>query len=428
MHIILLSGGSGKRLWPLSNEVRSKQFLKVLKNPQGESESMVQRVYRQIHEAELSATVTIASSCTQEESLRMQLGDEVNLVLEPERRDTFPAIALACTYLALEKKVTLDEVVVVLPVDVYAELDYFKTLKEMEKVVLSGDAEIALMGIEPTHPSEKFGYILPGVQKSSLVHSVKGFEEKPTITRATHLLEQGAYWNGGVFAFKLGYLVNNKDILPPFQSYSERYATYGLMKKTSFDYEVVSRCNSLAMVSYKGAWKDLGSWNVLTSVLESPSLGNSLIKEDQGNTHVINQLDIPVLALGTKNLVIAASYDGILVADLDHSSTLKEHAESLTKAPRYEEFLWGTSQVVDVPSGSKSRIRRLMISPNSQTKPLVNTQLLLHLVVIQGEGSVEIDSEINKIHKGEVVTISKGVTYSLISETELILLEVPIAD
>ncbi len=193
MQVLLLSGGSGKRLWPLSNEVRSKQFLKVLKNPEGQSESMVQRVYRQIREAGITSPITIATNDTQEESLLMQLGSSINLVLEPERRDTFPAIALACTYLYLEKKLSLDEVIVVLPVDVYADLSYFTTLLEMERVVQQGEAQIALMGIHPDSPSEKYGYILPGLKKRENVYDVQGFSEKPEYSRAERLVKEGAF-------------------------------------------------------------------------------------------------------------------------------------------------------------------------------------------------------------------------------------------
>ncbi len=429
MQVLLLSGGSGKRLWPLSNDVRSKQFLKVLKNPLGESESMVQRVYRQIHEAGITSPITIATNSSQEESLLMQLGPDINLVLEPERRDTFPAIALACTYLALEKKVPLDEVIVVLPVDVYADTAYFSTLLEMERVVKRKEAEIVLMGITPDHPSEKYGYILPGSKRRDNVFLVQGFSEKPNSVRASELLREGAFWNGGVFAFSLGYVLNNEEFLPPCDLYQERYDSYGQLKKTSFDYEVVERCRSIAMIPYSGAWKDLGSWNVLTSVLENKVSGNGIIADEMGDTHIINDLDIPILALGTQNLIISANYDGILVADLDHCGTLKQHAQELSKTPRYEEFLWGSTQVIDkptLPNGEECHIRRLMISFNNHTKPLVNDESLLLWTVLSGKGEVVIGPERKKIGKGDVLTISKGVVHQAFAETDLVILEVPI--
>lgn len=135
MQIVLLSGGSGKRLWPLSNDVRSKQFLKVVKDESGETESMVQRVYRQIVAANLAAEITIATSITQVESLRSQLGDIVSIVVEPERRNTFPAIALASAYLYYKKKCSPDETAIVLPVDPYVDDGYFQLLEELDKAV-----------------------------------------------------------------------------------------------------------------------------------------------------------------------------------------------------------------------------------------------------------------------------------------------------
>jgi mannose-1-phosphate guanylyltransferase len=428
MQVLLLSGGSGKRLWPLSNEVRSKQFLKVLKNPEGQSESMVQRVYRQIREAGITSPITIATNDTQEESLLMQLGSSINLVLEPERRDTFPAIALACTYLYLEKKLSLDEVIVVLPVDVYADLSYFTTLLEMERVVQQGEAQIALMGIHPDSPSEKYGYILPGLKKRENVYDVQGFSEKPDYSRAERLVKEGAFWNGGVFAFSLGYIINNESILPPCSSYKERYDMYGTLKKTSFDYEVVEKCSSLAMVPYSGAWKDLGSWSVLTGVLEDACVGAGIISEDQGNTHVFNELDIPVLALGTKNLIVSASYDGILVADLDHCNNLKQHAQELSKTPRYTEYLWGSSQVVDnpiLPDGYACPIRRLQVNSGTHTEILMNPDVKMLWIVLSGTGKVLVDDKAILVESGDMISIPKGVAHQAFSTTDLVLLEVP---
>ena len=176
MHIILLSGGSGKRLWPLSNDIRSKQFIKIFKTADG-YESMVQRVYRQITEVDRDATVTIATSKAQVSSIHNQLGDAVGVCVEPCRRDTFPAIALATAYLHDVKGVGLEEPVVVCPVDPYVNNDYFEALKKLSDLAAQGNANLSLMGIEPTYPSEKYGYIIPETADS--VSKVKTFKEKP---------------------------------------------------------------------------------------------------------------------------------------------------------------------------------------------------------------------------------------------------------
>lgn len=134
MNIVLLSGGSGKRLWPLSNDIRSKQFIKIFKTEEGSYESMVQRVYRQIRKVDADATVTIATSKTQVSAIHNQLGEQVGISIEPCRRDTFPAIALATAYLHDIQGVSLEESVVVCPVDPYVNDDYFAALKELGRL------------------------------------------------------------------------------------------------------------------------------------------------------------------------------------------------------------------------------------------------------------------------------------------------------
>ena len=202
MNIILLSGGSGKRLWPLSNDIRSKQFIKLFKDEAGEYESMVQRVYRQISSVDEEARVTIATSKAQVSAIHNQLGDGVGISVEPCRRDTFPAIALATAYLHDVQGVPREEAVVVCPVDPYVEREYFEALKDLGEQAAKGEANLVLMGIEPTYPSEKYGYIIP--RNKNTVSEVATFKEKPDRETAKTYIAQGALWNGGVFAYKLG--------------------------------------------------------------------------------------------------------------------------------------------------------------------------------------------------------------------------------
>ena len=173
MNIILLSGGSGKRLWPLSNDIRSKQFIKIFRKENGEYESMVQRVYRQIKAVDRDATVTVATSKSQVSALHNQLGGGVSICVEPYRRDTFPAIALAAAYIVDVMHADPSESVVVCPVDPYVEDSYFEALKALSVQADRGEANLVLMGIEPTYPSEKYGYIIP--ESASAVARVKTF-------------------------------------------------------------------------------------------------------------------------------------------------------------------------------------------------------------------------------------------------------------
>lgn len=264
MKIVLLSGGSGKRLWPLSNDIRSKQFLKVVKNGDGEPESMLQRVFRQLGAAGLYADVTVATGATQVEAIRGQLGERVSVVVEPGRRDTFPAIALSAAYLYFGKGCAADETVIVLPVDPYVGDGYFRMLKCMDAAVQDGAADIVLMGVKPTYPSEKYGYIIPekeGVGPGDVtaesdvrrggcpdaaggrILPVAKFKEKPDARTAQELIGRGGFWNCGVFAFKLSYLMDIVRAAVACDCYADVERQYEAFERTSFDYAVVEKAD-----------------------------------------------------------------------------------------------------------------------------------------------------------------------------------------
>lgn len=171
---------------------------------------MVQRVVRQVREADLTDNITLATNASQLDIIINQLGESVSVVTEPERRDTFPAIALAASYLKLAKNSPDDEVVVIMPCDPFTEAGYFETIGKMAVCVESNVADLVLMGITPTYPSEKYGYVVLETDSRNAEGSMKvrQFTEKPNVERAKQLLSIGALWNGGVFAFKLGYMMD----------------------------------------------------------------------------------------------------------------------------------------------------------------------------------------------------------------------------
>ena len=217
MNIVLLSGGSGKRLWPLSNDIRSKQFIKIFKNADGSHNSMLQRVYEQIKSVDSEATITIATSKSQVSSISNQLADNVSISVEPCRRDTFPAIALAACYLHDVLHVPANEVVVVSPIDPYVDNSYFAAFEKLAELAQQPENNLVLMGIEPTYPSEKYGYIIP--EGKEAISIVSMFKEKPDAKTAEEYIKQGALWNGGVFAFKLQYLLDKAHELIEFDDY-----------------------------------------------------------------------------------------------------------------------------------------------------------------------------------------------------------------
>ena len=416
MNIVLLSGGSGKRLWPLSNDVRSKQFIKIFRNGEG-YESMVQRVYRQIRAVDPEAMVTIATSKSQVSVIHNQLGSEVGISVEPCRRDTFPAIALATAYLHEKMGIASDEAVVICPVDPYVEEGYFQCLQDMYETARSGKENLVLMGIEPDGPSEKYGYIKPEAGGGF------AFTEKPTEEKAREYIAAGALWNGGVFAYRLKYVMEKSRELLGTTEYQELYDHYAELKKISFDYAVVEQEKSIAVLRYRGVWKDIGTWNTLAETMEEPTVGNAVIGDRCENVHIVNEMDIPVLAMGMKDTIIAASPGGILVASEETADRIKPYAENISKQIMFAEKSWGNYLVIDAEDCS--------LTIKVTLKPMQRMNYHSHerrdevWTIIAGSGKAVIDEEETAVIPGDVIRMNAGQKHTIIAgEQGLQLIEV----
>lgn len=420
MNIVLLSGGSGKRLWPLSNDVRSKQFIKIFKKEDGTYESMVQRIHRQIKSVDADATVTIATSKTQVSSIYNQLGDSVGISVEPCRRDTFPAIALATAYLVDVQGVDPNESVVVCPVDPYVEDDYFKALKGLAQQADKGEANLVLMGIEPTYPSEKYGYIIP--ESAEQTATVKTFKEKPSVEVAKEYISQGALWNGGVFAYKLKYVLDKAHELIDFTDYYDLFDKYETLTKISFDYAVVEKENKIQVMRYAGEWRDLGTWNTLTEAMEETVIGKGILNEKCEGVHIINEMDIPILAMGLRDVVISASPEGILVSDKEQSSYIKPFVDDIDQQIMFAEKSWGSFRVLDVEDESMTIKVTLNAGHSMNYHSHKNRDEVW--VVISGQGRTVVDGMEQNVTVGDVITMSAGCRHTIFADTEIKLMEV----
>lgn len=422
MNIILLSGGSGQRLWPLSNDIRSKQFIKIFHKDDGELESMVQRVYRQIMEIDPNATITVATSKSQVSALNNQLGEEIGISVEPCRRDTFPAIALAAAYLKDVRNIGEDEAVVVCPVDPYVDKEYFKTVEELGDYALKSDANLVLMGIEPTYPSEKYGYIIP--ESGDNVSRVSMFKEKPNVENAKKFISEGALWNGGVFAFKLGYVLNRAHELIDFTDYNDLFNKYDTLNKISFDYAVVEHEPVIEVMRYNGTWKDLGTWNTLTEAMDSTNVGEAILNDTCDNVHVVNELNMPVLCMGLKDVVVSASPEGILVSDKEQSSYIKPYVESLDHTVMFAEKSWGSFRVIDVSDDSLTI--KVKLNPGHSMNYHSHEYRDEVWTVISGNGRAVIDGKEQAITVGDVIKMPAGCKHTVIADDALSMIEVQI--
>ena len=381
---------------------------------------MVQRVFRQIRRADPEAAVTIATSRTQVSAIRNQLGENIGISVEPCRRDTFPAIALVTAYLTDVQGVDPEETVVVCPVDPYVQDDYFEALKDLSLQAQKGEANLVLMGIEPTYPSEKYGYIIPKTQEKTA--EVATFKEKPTAAVAQEYIRQGALWNGGVFAYKLKYVLQKAHELVDFSDYQDLYAKYDTLTKISFDYAVVEKEEKIQVMRFGGQWKDLGTWNTLTEAMEGSAVGDAILNETCSNVHIINELKVPVLAMGLHDVVISASPEGILVSDKEQSSYIKPFVDQIDQQVMFAEKSWGSFRVLDVEA--ESLTIKVTLNPGHSMNYHSHRNRDEVWVVTSGVGHTIVDGMLQKVRPGDVITMEAGCRHTVVAESELKLVEV----
>ena len=314
----------------------------------------------------------------------------------------------------------MEEAVVVCPVDPYVDESYFKALKSLGDLAADGEANLVLMGIEPTYPSEKYGYIIP--RSKEQVSPVDTFKEKPDVETAKDYISKGALWNGGVFAYKLGYVLKRAHELIDFTDYYDLFNKYDTLTKISFDYAVVEKEDDIAVMRFAGEWKDLGTWNTLTEAMEEPVIGKGIMDETCENVHVINELDLPLLCMGLKDVVVSASPDGILVSDKNQSSYIKPYVDNIEGQIMYAEKSWGSYRVMDVED--ESMTIKVTLKAGHQMNYHSHEHRNEMWTIISGEGRTIVDGMEQSVSAGDVITMQAGCKHTIIAVTELKLIEV----
>lgn len=415
LKLVLLSGGSGKRLWPMSNDIRSKQFLRVLPREASDPESMLQRVWRQLEQTGIQRDTFVCASRAQTEVIKAQIG-QVHVIEEPSRRDTFAAIALSVLYLMDQAQVDADEPIAICPVDHYVEDHYFQDIQKLSEVLLASNAELALMGVEPTVPTNKFGYIVPeGSQRDGALLHVQRFVEKPDVPVAEQLIRDGALWNCGVFCFRAGTLRDYLKARGLPTRFVDAEESFDAFPKRSFDYEFVERAKHIVVHPYRGTWNDLGTWSALADHMAATSIGAAIDYQCE-NTHVVNELGIPVVTMGLKDAVVVATPDGILAADKTLSSFLKDVVSPLQNRPMFEERSWGTYRVLDyqkLSDGTEVLTKSITLQPGkyiSYQQHLLRSEIW---TVIEGCGEVILGNERFDVAQGDVVRVDAEAWHSI---------------
>lgn len=439
MKIVLLSGGSGKRLWPLSNSVMSKQFLEILPTNDGKKESMVQRVCRQIRKYNKEKIFVVAPEF-QKDLIQQQLGDDVEFVSEPYRRGTYNAIQLACSriiknispdkfikgpqidlsnaYKAIDAESViqdneytycrcLNEQVCVIPIDIFVEDDFFNILDDIEKSIKTSSKMITLVGIKPTYPSTNYGYIVPDKAKYL-------FFEKPNKEKAQEYINLGGLWNAGIFGFSL----------EMYRYLEEDFVRHHYVNRPdiSFDCAVCEKTDSISVVEYNGEWKDIGTWSTLSEEIDSYQ--GIISQENCTNTTIINTLNKPLIALGLDNAVVAVTHDGIIVSNKDESYKVKNYVKD--SKPFFEKRRWGEYYILDYGDGFLTK--RLKINAGKSISYQVHNHRKEVWTIVSGEGILTINDLQRCVRSGDTIVIDIGEKHKLSATSDITFIETQLGD
>lgn len=391
MKIVLLSGGSGDRLWPLSNAIMSKQFLKVLDN----NESMLQRTFRQICLYYSIDDIYISAPKEQVELILTQIPINNNhIIIEPSRKGTYASIRLASAYLR-----ECDNICVI-PVDSYVEDDFFSILKQIPH-----NDKITLIGIEPTYPSMEYGYIVPNGKEFT-------FKEKPDKQLAEKYISKGALWNAGIFSFSTNIFHDD---------YLKLLDNYDVLENTSFDYAVLEKETDFNVIKYSGTWKDLGTWDTFSDEIHTEN--KNIIMNNCTNTSIINHLDKHVIVSGINDSIVILAEDGVLISTKEDTKHLKQFVPH--NRPFYEEKRWGEYRVIK--KGDNYLVKELLLLPNNEISYQSHNHRRESWTIVEGNGTMIIDDKKYLINVGDVVNIAENQKHKVIAgENGLKIIEVQI--
>lgn len=427
MKIVLLSGGSGKRLWPLSNEIRSKVFLKLLPIDGGGQESMMQRICRQLDEAGLLRSAFIVAHEDQVGIVQRHAGERIPIIREPHKKGTFTAVMLAVSYLHSVLRTDPEETLVFLPVDAFVETDFFRLLLQFPDVLTQSRANLALVGVSPSAPSNQYGYIVPHRSKQRAYATVAEFVEKPDARLAARLIERNALWNCGVFGFALKHMVAYANRLGLPTRFENLLQLYGDLPERSFDTEVAEKTKHAVVIPYRGMWRDLGTWETLTKQMRGRIVGPGSITGHSADTHLVNELPCPVQVIDVSGVVVAASPDGILVANKQSADLIKDQLRFSCNKPMQEEQQWGSSRILDRTSafqGKKATTRKLHLLPGKHTSYQRHQNRSKLWIVLSGSGWYVLEDKLHPVQTGGFVQIPAMAKHALMADTPMALIEI----
>lgn len=429
---LIMCGGAGTRLWPSSREGRPKQFLPLF-GPRSTFQDTVIRV----SDVGLFDRPIVITSAAYRFMVREQLAEiglDADILLEPARRDSGPAIAAGAAFAQTRDE---DAVVLALAADhVVRDVPAFVAACRAGLVVADA-GHIVTFGVQPERPATEYGYISPGQSLSDKVKSVAKFVEKPDLKTATDYIEAGYLWNSGNFMFRAGMLLDeyrgvDADSVETITSAVAKAGrdlgfftldadAFGKAKSISVDYAVMEKTTKAAVVPVSCGWSDVGSWLAVWELSDKDAQGNAAqgvaVFEDSRNCNVAS--DGPVVALeGVDDLVVVATHDAVLVSRQKDANGLKRLVAKLKiTAPQVtEDHLkvhrpWGSVQALE--DGERYQVKRLVVKAGERLSLQMHHHRSEHWIVVRGSAKVTINDLIKTVHENESIYIPLGATHRL---------------
>jgi mannose-1-phosphate guanylyltransferase/mannose-6-phosphate isomerase len=436
---VILSGGSGTRLWPLSRSAYPKQFLSLI-----DKDSLFQKTLQRI--TPIPEIMPALIVCNEEhrfmvaEQLRQKSMISSGIMLEPAGRNTAPAIACAAFHAMKQHQEAL---LLVMPSD-HVIADNLSYIKAMEKGVQAAESgKLATFGIVPSKPETGYGYILKGPQAALReVFSVEEFVEKPNLETAQSYLASGEYlWNSGMFAFRADIYLKELEKYRPdiYQAASEAYTkcvtdmdflrldeeAFLACPSDSIDYAVMEKTDRSVVVPMDVGWSDIGSWSALSEVSTpgagSDSEGNvflgDVFSKDVTNSYIRSENRM-IAGIGLTNLIVVETADAVLVADKSHAQDVKEIVERLKASGRYEHHThvrvyrpWGRYETVD--ESTRFKVKRIVVNPGASLSLQKHHHRAEHWVVVKGTAKITKGDEVLLLTEDQSIYIPLGTRHRL---------------
>lgn len=428
MKAVILAGGSGTRLWPVSRYGLPKQFIKL----NGGKSLLVQTVERLAAAVPLHDIFVITNNDyrfhVQADLRSVSPEIENNVILEPVGRNTAPAIALVMKYCQEKLKCGKDEVIFICPSDHIIEPveKFARYAKQAEKAAKAGN--IVTFGVKPSRPETGYGYIKKGGAASDGACKVEKFAEKPDLKTAEKYMKAGDYyWNSGMFAFTMA------TMLAEFKAYApeisrrmpatlERMiADFKSMPSISIDYAVMEKSKKAAVLPIDILWSDVGSWDSLHEVIPPDGDGNVKVGDvlalDTKKTIVMGESRL-ISTIGLKDLIIVDTTDALLIAKRGEAQRVKEVVDMLKERKRKEvvEHMttyrpWGSYTILE--EGPRYKIKRIVVKPSQKLSRQLHYHRSEHWIIVKGTAKVTIDGKTTLVHENESTYVPKSTEHRL---------------